>query len=78
MVFKGVEEETVRKGREELRALVKASALRLRYWERWLCSLPVWELPLHTGASARVAVSLGMMVWSGAPKLGSLEAMVPA
>lgn len=69
----------MRKGREKLHVFVKGLCSEVEVLGR--TALPLAGL----GASSAygdfgicVEVSLGMLVWSGASKLGSLEAVVPA
>lgn len=78
-MFEGVEEETMRKGREELHVLVKGLCSEVEVLGRMaLLLVSLGASSAYADLSICVEVSLGMLVWSGAPKLGSLEAVVPA
>lgn len=72
-MFKGVEEETMRKEREELRVFVEGfcSEAEVLGKTALLCA-SLGASSAYGDLSICGVVSLGMLVWSGTPKLDSL------
>lgn len=69
----------MRKDREELHVLVEGFCSEAEALGRMALPLASLRAPSACGDFSICAeVPLGMLVWSGVPKLGSLEAVVPA